>query len=263
MRPGTRSTGFGSPRQRARHARVDDDERVADAPRARRARSCRPSSAREHERRAARPSPRRRVSGPCHAVEVDHRAGVVAVVAQQPPEPLGAAHRPVGDDERRRRRSRRATVASTKPLGRRQRMAAARARGIRELRARRRRTPRPGCGLRGSARRPKSGIVERPASSRRTGSARVTSEHAAAYQGHETVPARSDRCRRRARRDRGASPVSAARRPPAATPAQSPTASPRPATESSRSSPTRRRSPPASTRRPPPPQMRSRRTRRA
>ena len=47
-------------------------------------------------------------------------------------------------------------------------------------------------------------IVERPANVRRTRSARVTSEHAAAYQGHETVPARSDRRRRRARRDRGA-----------------------------------------------------------
>ena len=33
------------------------------------------------------------------AVELEHRAVVVSVVPQQPPEALGAAHRAVGDDE--------------------------------------------------------------------------------------------------------------------------------------------------------------------
>jgi hypothetical protein len=33
------------------------------------------------------------------AVELEHRARVVPEVAQQPPEPLGAAHVPVRDDE--------------------------------------------------------------------------------------------------------------------------------------------------------------------
>src|SRR5436190_7273756 len=33
------------------------------------------------------------------AVELEHRAVVVSVVPQQPPEPLGASHRAVGDDE--------------------------------------------------------------------------------------------------------------------------------------------------------------------
>jgi hypothetical protein len=33
------------------------------------------------------------------AVELEHGAVVVAEVAQQPPEPLGTAHVPVGDDE--------------------------------------------------------------------------------------------------------------------------------------------------------------------
>ncbi len=36
---------------------------------------------------------------PVPAVELEHRAVVVAEVAQQPPEPLGAAHVPVRDDE--------------------------------------------------------------------------------------------------------------------------------------------------------------------
>ena len=39
------------------------------------------------------------MSGPRQRVELEHGAVVVAEVAQQPPEPLGAAHVPVGDDE--------------------------------------------------------------------------------------------------------------------------------------------------------------------
>ena len=151
MRPGSRSTGFGSPRQRSGRRASTTHELVAAAAPAPRARSCRPSRSRGTNSAgstcllaaAQRPEP---------AVELEHGAVVVAEVAQQPPEPLGAAHVPVGDDEDAladpgprggARRSRPALGSGCRPPA---------PGGAREVARRRRGTTRPGCARRGSAR---------------------------------------------------------------------------------------------------------------
>ena len=97
MRPGTRSTGFGSPRQRAASACVDDDELLD--PRAQLVELDRVVGARPRLEGHGSASSSPAVSGPRQRVESITRAAVVAEVAQQPPEPLGAAERAVGDDE--------------------------------------------------------------------------------------------------------------------------------------------------------------------
>ena len=123
IRPGTRSTGFGSP---------------APAPGSRASTttsSLAPGLELVALDRVARALARRRTRGldrlfaaaqrAAPRLEVDHRAGVVAEVAEQPPEALGAAHRAVGDDVDAvadpRREARRGEL-----VGRRQRVAARR-----------------------------------------------------------------------------------------------------------------------------------------
>ena len=59
-------------------------------------------------------------SGPRQRREVEHGAVVVAEVAQEPPEPLRAAERAVGDDER--------AVVDPRPARRRRELGAARQR---------------------------------------------------------------------------------------------------------------------------------------
>ena len=193
-RPGSprRASGTRGARRRRRPSR--------SARPARRARSCRPCAAATRTFRA-RPSPRPQRERPVPAGEVEHRARVVAVVAQQPPEPLRAAHRAVGDDVRVVVDAR-ARHRLDEALGSTAADAAHRAPGGSASSASTSTNTAPGMCPSRYERRPKSGSSS-PSERRRSGSARVTSEHAAAYQGHETVPARSDRRRRRARRDRG------------------------------------------------------------
>ena len=160
MRPGTRVDRVRLAAPARREPRVDDDE-LAVALRelveldrvVRSARAARTSPARRSSPARERPAP---------GVEVDHRAVVVPEVAEQPPEPLGAAERAVGDDEDARRRSR-----QRRPRGRSRRRRAADAGRPRPAaprdRARRRGTPRPGCVRRGTARAAPARVVERPA----------------------------------------------------------------------------------------------------
>ena len=169
MRPGTRSTGFGSPRQRAgSRASTTTSSAVRAASSSPVDRVVRALG--RHERAgstvllaaAQRAVPSR---------EVEHGAVVVAEVAQEPPQPLGAAERAVRDHE--------CAVADAGPAAaaancsaRRQRMAPAASPAARG-RARRRGTPRPGCAPRGR-RAARSSDRRATSGSRRSGSARVT-----------------------------------------------------------------------------------------
>ena len=113
------------------------------------------------ERRPARAARRRCVSGPRQRVEVDHGAVVVAEVAQQPPEPLGAAERAVRDDEDAGADPGRAGRAG-EVAGRRQRMAPARARRSGEVALDVEERGAGMCPARYCA-PPEAGVVERPA----------------------------------------------------------------------------------------------------
>ena len=228
MRPGTRSTGFGSPRQRGGEPRVDDDELARGAPRARRGSivssvRSRGSNVGRLDRLVARGE------RPAPGVEVDHGAGVVAEVAQQPPEPLGAAQRAVGDDEDVRRRCPRAPAARGEVARPRQRMPARRAPGGAERSRSTSRNDRArDVARRGSARRPQPGSSERPAAVDELVAHRasVTNGAAAAYfiriDGHEKqiLPRRPGRG---GTRSRGPGRRRAPRGRATATPAPSPT----------------------------------------
>ena len=130
MRPGTLSTRFGSPLKRsAKRASTTTSS---------------PSRARELVGldRVVRAHPRLEGGGldplltggerAKPGVEVDHGALVVPEVAQEPPEPLGAAHQPVGDDEHAFADTRAGRLRG-ELLGIRQRVPAAHARRRREV----------------------------------------------------------------------------------------------------------------------------------
>ena len=98
MRPGTLVDRVRLAAEAGGEARVDDDE-LAEA-RGQLVELDRVVAARAAaRRRPARPCSSPAVERPAPGVEVDHGAVVVAEVAQEPPEPLGAAERAVGDDE--------------------------------------------------------------------------------------------------------------------------------------------------------------------
>ena len=211
IRPGTRSTGFGSPRQRG-SSRASTTTSCSRARRAPRGRSCRRSLARLEHRRLDRPRLRRRAGRASRRGRTPRsrrgRSGGAATRA--------ARRRRASRTRRRRLRRRcpRATAAAANcsadgsgwrppAPGRRGEIALdVQERGARDV------AP-PG--------RPEARSRDRPApsGSRRSGTPSVTGNHAAAYRGHET-PNSIRSARRRRRSSSRPWPGSAGPRRPAA-----------------------------------------------
>ena len=121
MRPGTTSIGFGPPRQRD-STRVDEHE-VVPLRDLRRFDCVAAAFTRPERRRLDLFLAGAQLAAPALDPVDEHRAVVVAEVAEQPPEPLGAAHAAVGDDEDAVADAR-ARRCPGEALGRRQRVAA-------------------------------------------------------------------------------------------------------------------------------------------